>query len=132
MATDTLLATWSRYLDQRAQRKGTTLMRVKVKHDDDGVWYLQAGILGPALKVTDRYAVISWSPQALRDALKYIWRKDGDQLDEYLFDIVNDSAESKNLIDTLPDEARRLKQQLAEWEQEMRPHPTLSPAGRRR
>ncbi|MFH1416969.1 MAG: hypothetical protein ABII12_01595 [Planctomycetota bacterium] len=72
LATDTLLATWSRYLDERAERKGTTLVRVKVKQAEDGVWYLQAGILGPAMKVTDRYLVLSWSPQALRDVLKFI------------------------------------------------------------
>ncbi|HKQ50254.1 MAG TPA: hypothetical protein VJZ71_19430 [Phycisphaerae bacterium] len=72
MATDALLGAWSQYLDDRAERNQTVLVRVKVKRDDDGIWYLQAGILGPALKVTDRYVVISWSPQALRDALKYI------------------------------------------------------------
>ncbi len=72
LATDTLLTTWSRYLDERAARKGTTLVRVKVKRTKDGVWFLQAGILGPAMKVTDRYLVLSWSPQALRDALKFI------------------------------------------------------------
>lgn len=55
-----------------------------------------------------------------RNELKYIWRKDGDQLDEYLFDVSNDSAETRNLINARRDEARRLKQQLAEWEQEMR------------
>jgi hypothetical protein len=71
-AVDALLSAWGRYLDERAKRKGTTLVRVKVRHDDDGVWYLQAGILGPALKVTDNYLVISWNPQALRDALRTI------------------------------------------------------------
>ena len=71
-AVDTLLATWGRYLDQRAERRGTTLVRLYVKHDPDGVWYLQAGILGPALKVTDKFVVISWSPPALREALKFI------------------------------------------------------------
>ena len=72
MATDALLTTWGQYLDERAERKGTTLVRVKVKKSEDDIWYLQAGILGPALKVTDRYVVISWSPQALREALKSI------------------------------------------------------------
>jgi len=72
LATDALLSAWSRYLDQRAERKGTTLMRVKVRHAEDGVWYLQAGLLGPAMKVTDRYVVLSWSPQALRQALAFI------------------------------------------------------------
>jgi hypothetical protein len=73
MATDTLLGAWRRYLDEQAGKK---LLRVKVRHDADGVWYLQAGILGPAMKVTDRYIVISWSPQALRDALTTIERID--------------------------------------------------------
>lgn len=72
MATDALLGAWGQYLDDRAERNQTVLVRMKVKHDEDGVWYLQAGILGPALKVTDHYVVLSWSPQALRDALKYI------------------------------------------------------------
>lgn len=72
MAIDALLSAWGQYLDERAERKGTTLVRVKVKKEPDDIWYLQAGIYGPALKVTDRYLVISWAPQALRDALRSI------------------------------------------------------------
>jgi hypothetical protein len=72
-AVDALLSAWGKYLDERAERSGTKLARVKVKHHKaDDIWYLQAGILGPALKVTRRYVVISWSPQALRDALQSI------------------------------------------------------------
>ncbi|MEK6644439.1 MAG: hypothetical protein AABZ08_11070 [Planctomycetota bacterium] len=74
-ATNALLESWSRYLDERAERLKTTLVRMKVKRADDGIWYLQAGILGPAMKVTDRFLVISWSPEALRDALKYIEKR---------------------------------------------------------
>ncbi len=73
-AVDAILSAWSRYLDERARRSRTPLLRVKVRHARDGVWYLQAGILGPALKVTDRYIVLSWSPQALRDALEFVTR----------------------------------------------------------
>jgi hypothetical protein len=72
LALNAILSAWSRYLDERAKRDESGLVRVKVRHDRDGVWYLQAGILGPALKVVDGYVVVSWSPQALRDALKYI------------------------------------------------------------
>ncbi len=72
LAIDALLDAWSQYLDERAERNKTVLVRVKVLYDPDHVWYLQAGILGPALKVTDRYLVISWSPTALREALKFI------------------------------------------------------------
>ncbi|MBX3395425.1 MAG: hypothetical protein KF841_08655 [Phycisphaerae bacterium] len=70
VAVDAILSTWGQYLDDVAKRGGNSLMRVRVRRDDDEVWYLQAGILGPALKVTKGYVVISWSPQALRDALK--------------------------------------------------------------
>jgi len=76
MASDTLLEAWSKYLDQRAEQTGRKLLRAKVRHDADGVWFVQAGILGPALKVTDGYIVLSWSPQALRDALKFIESRD--------------------------------------------------------
>jgi hypothetical protein len=70
---DALLAAWGQYLDERAERKDTTLVRIKVKKTKDDIWHLQAaGILGPALGVTNRYVVISWSPQALRDALGFV------------------------------------------------------------
>ena len=72
MAVDALLSAWGQYLDERAERSGTKLVRVRVRQAADGIWYLQAGIFGPALKVTKRYLVISWSPQALRDALQSI------------------------------------------------------------
>lgn len=76
IATDALLDAWGQYLDDRAERNKTVLVRAKVRHEEDGVWYLQLGILGPAMKVTDRFLVVSWSPQALRDALKFIEPQD--------------------------------------------------------
>ncbi|MEZ6127695.1 MAG: sulfatase-like hydrolase/transferase [Planctomycetaceae bacterium] len=57
-----------------------------------------------------------------RDNLKYIWRKDGDELDEYLFDLARDPGESDNLIDQSNTSAAPLKQQLADWEATMRPN----------
>lgn len=40
--------------------------------DDDGVWSLQIGPLaGPAWCVTDKFLVTSWSPAALREALRF-------------------------------------------------------------
>jgi hypothetical protein len=74
-AIDALLTAWSQYLDERAELVGTTLVRVKVRRAEDGVWFLQAGILGPALKVTDGYIVMSWSPTALREAVRMIESK---------------------------------------------------------
>jgi len=62
-----ILSAWGQYLDQRAKRNASTLLRVKVQRDEE-VWYLQFGFLGPALTVTDNYIVLSWSPQAVRMA----------------------------------------------------------------
>ncbi len=71
-AIDAILTAWGQYLDDRAKRSSSSLVRVRVCHAEDDVWFLQAGILGPALKVIPGYVVISWSPQALRDVLKAI------------------------------------------------------------
>ncbi len=62
-----ILSAWGQYLDQRAKRNPSKLLRVKVQREDE-VWYLQFGFLGPALTVTDQYVVLSWSPQAVRMA----------------------------------------------------------------
>lgn len=56
---DTLIAEWRR--EQRLQGNGFV-----IHHADDGLWYLQFGIHGPALAVLDRWIVISFSPKAVR------------------------------------------------------------------
>lgn len=56
-----------------------------------------------------------------RGPLKYVSRQDGDQLEEYLFDIPNDISETNNLFASRPGEAQALKALLAEWEREVRP-----------
>lgn len=37
-----------------------------VKQDTDGIWYLSFGLAGPAVAVTERFLVISYSPRAVR------------------------------------------------------------------
>ncbi len=65
-AVDAACTAWSRYLQSK---KSSPLLAMSINRADDGLWFLQAGIVGPALKVTDRFIVLSWSPQALREAL---------------------------------------------------------------
>jgi len=38
----------------------------RLRHDADGVWYTQFGLTGPALLVTDRWVIVSFSPEAVR------------------------------------------------------------------
>jgi len=41
-----------------------------LRRDPDGLWYIQAGLLGPALAVTDGWIVISYAPDAVRANLR--------------------------------------------------------------
>ncbi len=60
--------------------------------------------------------------RAVRDGkMKYISRQDGDEFQEYLFDLQDDPAEKQNLISNRPKETARLKKLLAEWEREVKP-----------
>ncbi len=69
-AIDAVMSAWGQYLEAIASKSKSRLAKVDVHRAEDGIWYLQAGIFGPGIKVTDRYVVISWSPEALRQALK--------------------------------------------------------------
>lgn len=60
--------------------------------------------------------------KAVRDGrMKYVWRQDGDEVEEYLFNLVSDAGEKNNLLTRDPDSAAVLKEKLARWEQAMKP-----------
>jgi N-acetylgalactosamine-6-sulfatase len=60
--------------------------------------------------------------RAVRDGpLKYLSRQDGDRFNEYLFDLEADPGEKNDLLASRPDDVKRLKQRLADWEEEVRP-----------
>ncbi|UCD29890.1 MAG: sulfatase-like hydrolase/transferase [Planctomycetota bacterium] len=52
--------------------------------------------------------------------IKYISRRDGKLIREYLFDLVQDPGEKSNLLTERPEEVERFKQLLAHWEAEVR------------
>ncbi|MCP4246141.1 MAG: hypothetical protein GY778_03745 [bacterium] len=60
---DRLLRRCRRYIAER------DWPMVKLVHDPDGVWFLQAGLYGPAVAVTDGWLVIGFSPVAVRQNL---------------------------------------------------------------
>jgi len=53
-------------------------------------------------------------------SLKYIGEKDGDDYQEYLFDLSEDLSEQNNLKDSRPKEFARLKRLYEIWEDEVR------------
>src|SRR5262249_30103908 len=48
---------------------------LQLRRADDGVWFLYFGLEGPALKVEDQWIVVSFSPEAVRENVKYIRSK---------------------------------------------------------
>lgn len=42
----------------------------KLERSDDGVWYFQMGVFGPAVTVHDQLLMVSYSPVALRQVIK--------------------------------------------------------------
>ena len=59
--------------------------------------------------------------KAVRDgSLKYIRLQDGNDVKEYLFDLENDPAEKNNLFNEQPENLRRLKKLLQDWERQVK------------
>ena len=66
--TDRVFRYWQRHLQGPASDwSGVSLHRAP-----DGIWYLQAGLYGPAWAVTDRWLVIGYSPVAVRQNVAFL------------------------------------------------------------
>ncbi|MCY2973221.1 MAG: sulfatase-like hydrolase/transferase [Planctomycetota bacterium] len=60
--------------------------------------------------------------QAVREEpLNLVVEQQGTKEEEFLFDVTNDSAEVKNLIEERPEDALRLRAKLQAWEQAVKP-----------
>ena len=95
------------------------------EHPFDGIDILREIQLGrPPRKRTlfwrARRGERTW--RAVRDgSLKYITRRDGDKLDEFLFDLDRDPQEKTNLLSDRKSDAERLNRLLASWEAGIQP-----------
>ncbi|MEP0844568.1 MAG: hypothetical protein HRF43_17860 [Phycisphaerae bacterium] len=70
---DAMMAAWRHYVDEPPEKLQDYLrLSPRVRQDADGLWYLQLGLLGPALAVTDGWIVISYSPEAVRQNLAHL------------------------------------------------------------
>lgn len=60
--------------------------------------------------------------RAVRDGnMKFISSDDDGKYEEWVFDVVQDPGELENLLPAQPELTKRLKRQLAEWEQDVQP-----------
>jgi len=66
-SVDALLEEYRRFL---APAPDDPTSHGMLRRADDGVWYAQFGIYGPALTVTDGWLVLSYSPPAVRDVVR--------------------------------------------------------------
>ncbi len=57
---------------ENARRQYAETGLLQLRHDEDGVWYIQYGLMGPALLVTDKWLIVSFSPQAVRQNLEFV------------------------------------------------------------
>ena len=73
---DRMMTAWQAQMNRSseaadlASTRPSVILSPKIHHDADGIWYLQLGLLGPALAVRDGWIVISFSPQAVRQNLE--------------------------------------------------------------
>ena len=63
-----------------------------------------------------------WTRKAVRHgALKYISLANGNDIQEYLFDLDQDPMEKNNLISSRKETVRKLKLLLKDWEEKVKP-----------
>ena len=69
---DAMMRAWQATLNAPTDTQPAVGLRPQVRRADDGIWYLQLGLVGPAVGVTDGWVIISFSPQAVRDNLAHL------------------------------------------------------------
>ena len=75
LGLDGVLTWWQQRLGPKpaTQPEGMTgYLQPRLLQTDDGIWYIQAGLVGPAMAVTDHYLVMSWSPPAVRENIAWL------------------------------------------------------------
>jgi hypothetical protein len=66
LALDRTLEYCANQLDVAAAKRKLPAISPVLRFTPEGIWYIQYGIYGPAITVTDGWLVISYSPQAVR------------------------------------------------------------------
>lgn len=55
-----------------AQSRPANALAPRLVRDPDGIWYVQLGLIGPAIGVADGWLVIAYSKEAVRQNLSYL------------------------------------------------------------
>jgi hypothetical protein len=78
---DRMMTAWQTHINPPEEQDARFTLQPRLRHSDDGLWYLQLGLVGPAVAVADRWIVISYSPQAVRTHLQHLKSETADRRD---------------------------------------------------
>jgi hypothetical protein len=71
---DRLFAALEEYLGRNRPEADAGVFEPVLRRAPDGVWYMQMGLCGPALAVTNRWVVIGYAPDAVRRNVAFLER----------------------------------------------------------
>jgi hypothetical protein len=71
-ALDAMMAAARAGLARRAAEDPGTGIAPQIRQTKDGIWFVQLGLAGPAVTVTGRWIVLSFSPEAVRENLPFL------------------------------------------------------------
>lgn len=103
-----------------------TLMNSESTKNLDGLDIIQNLMDRTTIKPRDLFwrkkrAVQVRSAVRSSEGLKYIYEKDQNEINEYLFDLTADPSEKTNLITTHPELLKSMRKKLSEWEEDVQP-----------
>lgn len=84
-AVDVVMGAWQDLQRRATTRRATTAstnedgggdsedwFRFPIGREPDGMWYIQAGLVRPAVAVAHGYLIVSWSPEAVRENIRWL------------------------------------------------------------
>ncbi len=69
---DGLFRAWQATMAKKAGTQPAGGLTPQIRRTQDGIWFIQLGLAGPAVKVTPRWIIVGFSPEAVRQNLRYL------------------------------------------------------------
>jgi len=66
-----MMAAWQNYMNTPTET-APSIFSPRINRTEDGIWFLQLGLIGPAVALTDEWIVISFSPYAVRTNVAHL------------------------------------------------------------